>query len=281
MFGFSHTNKRWNLGGKPYFHDKVTAFNSPNTMLYGGVYAPVFNAGYQWGITINRPVANLTNLENAAVAGNATPNMSFIQNNDASFNFFADGRVHVRVPPGTGAIRNDTLPISSITSTGVIAVKNGDVRVRGTYQGAVTLVALKGAGTFKGNVWIDGNIVANTNPNGNEGSPDMLGLVAQRMCYVSINGSRTSASILNIQAAVYTHEGVFAAQAYDSIGLHGRINLFGALAMCASTATGKITGGVLSNGFLKSIRHDPRYLTSAPPKFPFSDKYELVSWWEN
>jgi len=281
MFGFSHTNKRWNLGGRPYFHDKVTAFNTPNTMLYGGVYDPVFNSGYQWGVTINRPIANLTRLETEAINGSATPNMSFIENNDASFNFFPDGRVHVRVPPATGAVRNDTLPISSISSTGVIAVKNGDIRVQGTYNGAVTLVALKGSGIFKGNVWIDGNIVANTNPNGNEASPDMLGLVAQRMSYLTKDLSRTSASVVNIQAAIYTHDGVFAAEEYNTIPVSGRINLFGALAMAASTSTGKITGGVLTNGFLKSIRHDPRYLASAPPAFPFSNKMELVSWWEN
>ena len=85
---------------------------------------------------------------------------------------------------------------------------------------------------------------------------------------------------MNIQAAIYTHLGVFAVENYDTVPVSGRINLFGALSMNASTSTGRISGGSLINGMLKSIRHDPRFLTKAPPSFPVSDKYELVSWWE-
>lgn len=283
LFGRAHTNGRWNLSGRPYFEDRVTAQFAAN--LAAGAN-PIYNKGYQWQVYLNRPASNLTNLEARANAGGA-----LLTNNDVALTFFPNGNVNVRIPPTTGGTRNDTIPISTLTSTGVVAVKNGDVRVKGTYQGQLTVVALKGttAGNTKGNIWIDGNIVAATNPNGNMSSPDMLGLVAQRMAYVTTRDPatglwipRTSASVLNIQAAVYTHEGTFAAQEYNNtgLGLCGRINQFGALAMAASTSTGLMSGGVISNGFLKTIRHDPRYDEQAPPGFPASDSYVLVSWWE-
>jgi hypothetical protein len=210
--------------------------------------------------------------------------MSYIENNDAAMTFFPDGRVYVRIPPGTGAVRNDTLPISAITSTGVIGVKNGDIRVKGTYHGQVTLLARKGttgSGIYKGNVWIDGNIMAANNPAGDPSSPDMLGLVSERIIYITKDNSRNASSVLNIQAAMYSHAGVFTAQDFWTIGIHGRINLLGSLTQINRGPVGTFSGGAIQHGFMKSYRFDPRYLTQAPPFFPASNKYELVSWWEN
>jgi hypothetical protein len=279
MFGFAHTNAQWHLAGRPYFHDKVTGFNAPQLMSYGGQMDPIYNAGSQWGVTVNRPAANLTKLENLASA--STPPALF-SGQDVALTFFANGKVNVRIPATTGATRNDTVSIGSLTSNGVVAVKNGNVRVKGVYSGQLTVVALKNtAGDTKGNIWIDGDIVANNNPRTNPSSTDMLGLVAERMAYITTTGiARTPSSVVNIQAAIYTHLGVFAVENYDTVPVSGRINLFGALSMNASTSTGRISGGSLINGMLKSIRHDPRFLTKAPPSFPVSDKYELVSWWE-
>jgi hypothetical protein len=285
MFGYAHTNTRWNLGGRPYFDSKVTAFNPPNTMTYGGVYDPIFNGGTQWGITVNRPQANLTKLE--TLAGLNSP-PALVTGNDVALNFISDGTVHVRIPALTGTSRNDTVPVASLTSNGVIAVKDGDIRVKGTYKGQVTLTALSGSSPLKGNIWIDGDVRAATNPQGNTSSPDMLGLVAERMAYVTTKDPTTgtliprdASSVTTIQAAIYTHNGVFAAEDYDSVPVSGRISLFGSVTMNASTSTGRISGGALVNGFLKSIRHDPRFLTAAPPGYPVADKYMLVSWWED
>jgi hypothetical protein len=279
MFGLAHTNGQWHLRGRPFFDDKITGFNVPESMVFNGVNNPIFNAGSQWGITVNRPASNLTKLEN--IAASSTPPALF-SGDDVALTFFADGTVHVRIPAGTGAARNDTLPIGSLTSSGVIAVKDGNVRVKGEYSGRVTVVALKGTSSdTKGNIWIDGDIVAHDNPRINPSSPDMLGLVAERMAYVTTTGiPRDHNSVTNVQAAIYTHFGVFAVENYDTVPVSGRINVFGALAMNASTATGKINGSGLTNGMLKSIRHDPRFLSKAPPSFPVSDKFELVSWWE-
>jgi hypothetical protein len=256
--------------------------NAPNTMNYGTppVYAPIFNKGRTWGVSINRPNGNMPNLE--SIAASSTPPALF-NGNDVALTFFGDGRVNVRIPPSTGAMRNDTVPITSVTSNGVIAVKNGDVRVKGVYHGQVTVTALKGtaASGTKGNVWIDGDIVAGNNPQTNPSSTDMLGLVAERMMYLTTTGiPRLSTSVVNIQAALYAHTGVFAAENYNTIGLSGRISLYGALSMNASTATGKMSGGVLVGGFLKSLRFDSRYATSAPPSFPRSDRLRLVAWYE-
>ncbi len=280
LFGFAHTNGHWNLGGSPYFRDLITAKDPPNTMNYLGLYAPVFNNGYAWGATKSRPAANVTKLEQAAVNGSASAYMSYTEGEDVALTFFSDGKVNLKIPATTGTIRNQTLPLSSITSTGIIGVKRGDIHVKGIYKGQVTLVALSGSDAYKGNIWIDGNIVAATDPAVNPTSTDMLGLVAERMAYITKDLTRTPASVLNIQAAIYTQRGVFAAEDYSTIPLSGRIKLFGALAMGASTSTGKMESGVLAHGFFKSISTDQRYLKTSPPMFPRSGNYDLVAWWE-
>jgi hypothetical protein len=284
LFGQAHTNGRWNLSGRPYFADKVSAATAPNLSSTFGPPDPIYNAGYQWGVTIDRPVARLNELRSAAAMGGKLFTAASTVNQDVGLGFMSDGRVRVRIPWNTGGTRDTTYgSVASLAPNGIIAVEGIDVRVSGTYRGAITVCARTtgSAGNLKGNVWIQGDLLAASNPALNPNSPDMMGLVAERMTYIATNGIvRTPASQVNIQAAIYCHNGVLAAEDYSSIPVSGRINLFGGTTMSASTSTGRISGGVLTNGFLKSFRFDPRFLTQAPPMFPFSDKYELVSWWE-
>lgn len=282
VYGWAHTNNSFNLGGSPYFNDKVTGRNAPTLMTVGGVRAPIYNAGYQWGITVTRPTANITNLKALAAAGNV---LSLpLNNNDVGLTFQSNGNVRVRIPYNTGATRDTTLPITSLTNNGVIGTTGGDLRVSGTYRGQVTICAFKGTGaaTNKGNVWIEGDVVANTSPRGgNTSSTDMLGIVAERMSYVTRNTSRTAASVLNIDAAIYCHTGEFTAEQYWASGIHGRVSLYGSVTQNSAGSLGTFGSGGILTGFFYSIRHDSRFLVEQPPNFPSSDKYKLVSWWEN
>ena len=62
VFGYAHTNSKFNLAGKPYFGKKVTATNAPTTSTLGGVYSPTFMEGYEWGVTVDRPTGNIATL---------------------------------------------------------------------------------------------------------------------------------------------------------------------------------------------------------------------------
>jgi hypothetical protein len=214
-----------------------------------------------------------------------------LQSTDVGFEFFANGTVRVLVPwnPAgvpwgpSGAALDTVLPIGDLTTSGVIGVFEGDAHVKGTYNGQVTVSAFKGTGAYanKGNIWIDGDIVAADNPQFNESSDDMLGLVAERMGYISRDDSRTSASVLNIQAAIYCHTGELTAEQFWALGLDGRVSLFGSLTQRTAGSLGVFTfGGGLTSGMYYSIRHDSRFLAVSPPHFPYSKKLRLVAWWE-
>ena len=278
VFGFAHTNNHFNLAGTPYFNDKVTATSAPSLMKINGVEAPVFAAGYQWGITVSRPLANLTNLEAVATSASTLIDVG----EDVALEFFGDGNVSVRIPPATGVLRNDTVQLSALAPTGVLVVKDGDLRVKGTYKGQLTLGALKGAATNKGNIWIDGDgIHASDNPMTNPNSEDMLGLVAENNAFITRDDTRTESSIVTIDALVYCYNGELTAQDFWTIGKHGRTVLFGGVTQKTAGSLGVFSGGGLQHGMFYTVRHDPRFLTKAPPSYPISDKYELVSWWEN
>jgi hypothetical protein len=291
VFGYAHTNGHFNLGGTPFFQKKVTATNGPSTMTVGGVYNPTFNEGYEWGRTLTRDTANIIALRNNLNTGSPLP-ASLFQNRDVGFDFKSDGTIRVLVPwnPGgvawgtTGATLDTIVSISALSSSSVIGVEGGDAHVKGTYKGQVTVMALSGASgpsTNKGNIWVDGNIKAATNPQTNPNSTDMLGLVAERMGYISKDMSRTPASVLEIQAAIYCHRGEFTAEDFWNLPLQGRVALYGSLCQSTAGALGVFSGGGLTHGMFYSVYHDSRFLTQGPPSFPFSTKYRLVSWWEN
>ncbi len=278
VWGLAHTNGHFNLAGTPFFRDKVTAATGPATMKITGVYAPVFASGYQWGISVNRPVANLTNLENRAIASGALVDM----NQDVALEFYGDGNVNIRIPPVTGVIRNDTIPLSTLAPNGVFVVKDGDLRIKGTYKGQVTLGSLNGTATGKGNVWIDGNgILASDDPKTNPLSTDMMGIVSENSTYITRDDTRNTSSVFNIDAAVYCFNGELTAQDFWQIGKHGRVDLFGGVTQKTAGSLGVFNGGGLLHGMYYSVHHDPRFLRASPPGYPVSDKYELLSWWEN
>ncbi len=282
VFGPAHTNGAFNLDGTPYFAQKVTSWQPLNL---GPSANPVFKGGFEPSVYQSRPNTSAlqANLTAAATLGGGFFDET-ATSNDVALTFL-DDHVRVQIPPG-GGVRDTTLPISALASNGVIVVKNADVRIKGTYDGDITVAAFGGSGAAanKGNVWIDGDVVAKTNPEVNPASTDMLGIVAGRMAYVTEDLTRSASSELTIQAAVYCQNGELTAQNFWSIPASGRLNLFGGVTQVTAGSLGLSSGGpplTLLNGFAYSIQNDPRFANTQPPFFPYSDSYELVSWWEN
>ena len=279
VWGPAHTNGAFNLDGTPYFDALVTSGLAPNL---GPSAHPVYNVGINYPVHQVRPTtaALQQDLTAAATLGGGYIDQSGTTN-DVSLTFLND-RVRLQIPPGGGG-RDTTMYLSALASNGVIVVKSADVHVRGTYRGAYTVAAFTGTGVNKGNVWIDGDVVASVNPVGNTASTDMLGIVAERMAYITQDLTRTSSSTLNIQAAVYCQRGELAAQNFWNIPVSGKVNLFGGVTQNTAGSLALYAPGpplVFLSGYSYNVRNDPRFVTKQPPFFPASDSYELVSWWE-
>jgi hypothetical protein len=280
IWGPAHTNNRFNLDGKPYFNDKITAGLAAKLGPTGN---PTYNGGYQWGIQKRRPntsslEAKLTSAAGWYYDGNANGGK------DVALTFL-NSDVRVQALPAGGGM-DTTMAISTLSPNGVMVVKNADVHLKGVYSGALTVAAFSGSGATanKGNVWIDGDIVANTSPVNNPSSPDMLGIVAGRMAYITQDNTRNASSVLNIQAAMYCQNGELTAENFWNIPVSGRVNLFGGITQISAGSLGLFSPGpplTFLHGFWYNIHNDPRFDITQPPNFPYSDSYELVSWWED
>jgi hypothetical protein len=281
VYGPAHTNGSFNLDGTPYFDQKVTSGLAPNL---GPSADPVFRGGIEYPVFQKRPNAATlkASLTAAATLGGSIFDESSTSN-DVQLTFMND-KVHIQIPPG-GSAKDTIMGLSALASNGVIVVKSADLHIKGTYDGAITVAAFSGTGaaTNKGNVWIDGDVVAKTSPFGNPASMDMLGIVAERMAYITEDLTRSSTSVLNIQAVVYCQNGELTAQNFWNLAPSGRVVLFGGVTQITAGSLGLLDPGpppsVLS-GFSYSIRNDPRFNTKQPPYFPYSESYELISWWE-
>ena len=194
---------------------------------------------------------------------------------DVALNFLND-KVAVKIPATTGTTRNDTVSIASLAPNGVIAVTGGDLHIKGTYSGKLTV------GSTTGNVWLDGSgIVAHDNPATNPNSADMLGIVANKSVYITQDLTRNTSSVFNIQAAVYCQTGELTAQNFWTIPKSGRVVLFGGVTQATAGSLGVFGSSGITNGMNYTVRHDLRYNFTTPPAYPISSKYELISWWEN
>ena len=277
VFGAAHTNGHFNLAGSPYFNDKVTATTAPTLTAMKGVKNPIYKAGYEWGVTVPRLQVNLANLQGAALSDGFA-----VQNTDALFNFLPGGYVNIKIPPTTGATRNDTVPISSVTHNGVMAVINGNLHVKGTYQGQITVAALGTNESTGGSVYVDGNgIFAQDNPMANPNSNDMLGIVSSFSTYIAQDLTRNESSLVTIQAAVYCDGGELTAQNFWTIPKSGRCVVYGSVVQQSAGSLGEFNQTGLLHGMYYTIRHDERMNFTSPPEYPISGKYELVTWWEN
>ena len=173
--------------------------------------------------------------------------------------------------------KDTTKKISTMVPNGVLFVKNGTARIKGTIKGQLTLgcsYVSKG-----GSVYLDSSITYNTNPVSNPLSTDIFGVVAQNNFIIEDN--KANSNDVAIQASIYCQAGSFTADNYSTRDYCGYINLLGGIVQAVRGAVGIIgSGGTISNGFSKSYSYDRRFMFSAPPNFPNTGSYNVISWYE-
>jgi hypothetical protein len=164
-----------------------------------------------------------------------------------------------------------------LAPNGVIFVKGGTARIKGTIKGQLTLgcsYVSKG-----GSVYLDSSVAYNTNPNTNPLSTDILGIVTQNNIWVTDNKANNNS--ITIQGSLYCQAGSFGAENYSTRGYDGYINILGGLVQAVRGAVGVIgTSGNITNGFSKNYSYDRRFMFSAPPNFPNTGSYNVISWYE-
>ncbi|HTY10602.1 MAG TPA: hypothetical protein VMF88_05985 [Bacteroidota bacterium] len=270
VWGPYHSNTSLYVSGNPVFNGKATA--------QGGVVKnsnpsnPVFNGGFQSGVSITMP-SDLSALQGKAQQTGG--GFYLATSSDFYLTFNSNGTVNYRL--GTsGSWTTQTLTAFAGTNK-VVVINGGNIHVKGILNGQVTIAALS-SNSNNGQVWIDSSVAYNSNPVNNPASTDMLGICATNNIEIASNSNNNNSSRgVTIQGSLFSLKGGFGADSATTKVPSGSIHLLGGVSQAVRQAVGVVGG---THGYLKSYYYDNRFLVSAPPCFPTTGSYEVLEWWE-
>lgn len=271
VWGPIHTQDKLYIDGSAVFWGKVTTKkglykdNSSNPKFYGG---------YESGVSIPLP-GDFTTVTSAAYTGGKV-----VTNKDVYLYFNGDGTVDYK--EGSSSWKYD-VPFDSLAPNGVFLVDKGNIFIKGTISGQVTVAASQSTGNSShGKVYIVDDLVYKTDPT-NPNCTDMLGIVATNDVIIANTPETRNNNGIDIQASIFSLKGSFTAEDYSSLpNTAGSIRLYGGIIEKERGAVGTFDtwSGKLLHGYYKKYKYDERFMVSAPPAFPTTGGYEIISWLE-
>jgi hypothetical protein len=286
VWGPLHTQDLLRINGDPVFNGKVT---TKDGMVVTGYSDPQFNAGYQAGVDVPIPGTGISDLQTLADNGGKD-----FTGQDTVYLKFAGDNIQYKYSYSSSYT---TVAASTLAPNGVIFGTGAVLRVQGTVKGQytigssqITTTSTTGKGKKKkttttttgGDIYLDGDVVYNTDPVANPKSTDLLGIVAQNNVLISDNSVNNNN--IKIQASIYAQTGGFGSENYDTRPAAGTIYLYGGITQNTRLPVGTFNNSgsknVIVSGFQKSYMYDNRLMVGSPPGFPNTGQFEIVSWYE-
>ena len=274
--------------------------NSDGTLTVVSPYTKFTNISLTTGIPDANPAAcgSLSALNSTAGATFPVPekNLIYVQNvpkDTADKNFSASrpsgftctgsGRDQAWSYGGTSyPASGESRPATSSTTAPSYGCENGDVFVKGTLSGELTI----GSENY---IYVTGDIKYASVES------SILGLIGQNAVWVynpmtfqynkgNISGSTALLPVQNggrtIQAAVLSVAHTIMVQNYQYGGQRGTLTVLGALAQRFRGTVATTNSGSIVNGYAKAYTYDERLRFTAPPKFltPVSTTYGITQY---
>ena len=265
LWGPFHCNNTLNVaytnGGSPVFMQRATSLNG--IWNYNNAH-PVFKGGYDSGVNVTLP-GNFDTLKTAAATNGKWLQVS--GNQPVFIQFNANGTVTWRLDgnedwSGGGWT---TEPLTSFAPNGAIWCNEKNLHIKGVLHGQVTVGCKK-------TIWIDGDITYATDPRYGS-STDMLGLCAEERLYIS-DVPANHANDFVLMGSIFSRTDGLWAEHYNSRPVEGKMTTVGGY-------TGVFSGSSIIHGFTPGgTYYDDRLLNAAPPYFPTTGNFEVVSWFE-
>lgn len=278
-----HTNDFLNCFGNPVFRGYTTC--TKGIKNYDQYSSPELQGGFS--LSANIPLTfDASLIENAAISGGKvfqkSPGAGYI---NVKLNFNSDGTVTYWQRTGGGGPWGDStrVALTTLAPNGVLYVKRGDVFIKGTLNGKVTLMANK-SGTG-GKIRITDDIVYNKNPL-KVPSTDMLGLVAQEFVRLDLDPTRGD---VDIHASIYSQNSGLIVETsnvntFPEFTKADKMNIVGGVIgeKVEATAYYELINGkwVPIRGYSYVHKFDERFNKEVPPFFPVTVKLRVVNWFE-
>lgn len=166
-------------------------------------------------------------------------------------------------------ITNEATPLGATSTNPAYGCRKGDVFVRGTVDGMVTVAA-------ENYIYVVGNLQYE------DRDDDLLGLIGNNAVFVWNPTNSYGTRLLGdfnrtIDAAMLSVAHTFQVQNYNEGGNRGTLNVYGAI---AQKYRGIVRSG--TNGYAKNYVYDERFRYTSPPKFlsPVTTTYGVSVWVE-
>jgi hypothetical protein len=267
VWGPWHSQSKMTVHGDPVFYGKATSriglFKNPKSS------DPKFYGGFESGVSVELP-SDMSELIAAAQSGGR-----YYSDTDLWLTFNADETVTYRT---TEAGPETTVTISTFAHNGVILANKGNLHIKGTVNGRVTVAATGSSGLGFGNVILDDNIVYAQNPMDGS-SDDMLGICTENNIIIANNAANNAD--IEVHASIFSRTGGFMAEDYNTRPVSGTIHLVGGIQQYQRGPVGQfLSGSVIIHGFQKNYRYDKRLMYEEPPYYPRTRQLEILSWYE-
>ncbi len=265
IWGPFHTQDIITYKGSPTFYGKVTT----NKGKTGSSGTPNFFGGYQSGINVPLNPKSLTILKQAALDSGR-----YFRKDSLRLVFKGDS-----IKWKFGTKPDTTKLIKDFTRCGVIYLDSNIIYVSGTNHGRITVASVSST-AYMGKIYIEDDIKYTDDPRVVIGAKNITGLVASNEIYISTSIPNDSDVV--IQAAMFSLNQGFGADSYDKKKISGTIYLFGGITQkqCLAVGTLNSGNGKIEHGYAKNYKYDTRLFSDAPPFFPTTGRYEIISWRE-
>ena len=274
-----HSNDQIAINGTPTFMGRVTS--SASSFLQGSSYNPTFVEGYQ----LNAPPVHFPTqqeiIDNYWSMNDSPPPLIIDARfgKDASVQFNSDGTITYSVWHWEGGwwnpykvydIQNATANIADLN--GILYVR-GDVRLKGTVKGRITVIATDDIYITDDLRYVQADATGRPDPS----STDVLGLISMRDVVVADTGPNQNDVV--IDGAILALDESFYVENYDYGSPRGTLHLWGSLSQKVRGPVGTF-GRYGRTGYEKDYHYDERFLQTPPPYYPTTGEYEIFSWRE-
>ena len=281
-----HVNDVMKTWGSPEFFGKVT---SKKGLTMYNTKDPVFHGGYESGVDVERPF-DTTGMRTAGSAGGL-----FLRAPDGSGKEieveieFKNDKVEIEIlgyDPDDytkyedgGPLIKETIKLSDFN--GMMYAEKANVYVKGTLDGAATLVATKKGKSGYGNIFQTDDLEYKDDLSKKPDSDNMLGLVAEEDIRLQYNSDTKGKDIIT-SASMFAFNGDVGPD--DALVTNNH-----------KLKEWQILGGIIAKdvrvtahynwvgpyeGYKFIHTYDDRFLHTVPPYFPHTKNYEVVSWYE-
>lgn len=284
-WGPLHVNNWLNVAGKPVFMGRATTLNGLHRYTNpqnnsNTLDKPVFKGGFDSGINVSLP-ANFNVLKDAA----ATAGRKIVGGQDLYVELYSNGIVRWKQTNTWGGGGWNFENVSTFAPNGTVYAEGMNVHLKGTLKGDLTIGCggTTGSGS-QGNFYLDNDILYSTDPRTNPGSTDMLGLVAENKLWISDNAdNRGPNNDFILMASVFSRTDGLWVEHYNTRPVEGRLTTVGSQVAKVGGYTGVFSGDppTVIRGYKPGgAYYDNRLMLAAPPAYPTTGQYEIISWLE-